>query len=124
MKEKFSGFAVIAFLVSQCIACATTMSVNEVFQNRKSINGKIINVMGVLENQNGVIKICQDFLNEDCINLEYSMEHINRLKANVGKKILLEGIYKEHEYVENDEDLNFIPSRISVLSFLPNNIGT
>lgn len=117
MKEKFTKFAVFAFLVSQCIACATTMGVDEVFQNRKNINGKIINVMGILGKPNEVIMICQEFLNEECINLEYSVEHIDRLTVNIGKKILLEGVYKEHEYVEEDENLNFIPSRISVLSF-------
>ena len=117
MNKKICIFAVIFFIASQCIACSGNISVNDIPKNRKHLNGEIINVKGVLASHGGVIKICQEALNDDCIDLEYTVELSDSLLENVGKKVLLEGIYKEHEYVDTGRGLSFVPSRISVTSF-------
>jgi hypothetical protein len=121
MIEKISRFTVLAFIVSQCVACAASTNLDYVFKNRNQLVGKVITVKGVLVGKGGVIKICKKERRDRCIDLEYTTANKEQLTAQIGNIITFEGIYKEHTYIETKAGLSFIPSRISVLKLLPNN---
>ena len=110
MIEKISRFTVLAFIVSQCVACAASTNLDYVFKNRNQLVGK-----------GGVIKICKKERRDRCIDLEYTTANKEQLTAQIGNIITFEGIYKEHTYIETKAGLSFVPSRISVLKLLPNN---
>ncbi len=121
MIENISRCAVLAFIVSQCVACAASTNLDYVFKNSHQLVGKVITVKGVLVGKGGAMKICKKERSNSCIYLEYTTANKAQLTAQVGEIITFEGMYKEHTYIETDAGLSFIPSRIAVLKLLPNN---
>jgi len=107
-----------SFLISlSLVACSTNLGVNEVFKNRNNLAGKSIVVEGYILNKGLIYNLCETTSDENCIILEYKNEYKKFLKNSVGMRVLANGVYLEHDYVETNNGLNFIPSRLSISSF-------
>jgi len=97
-------------------ACASSTSVNELFKNRLNLAGTDVVVEGVLINQNSTFNLCDSSAAENCVILEYKKDLKVELKSNLGNRLLINGTFLDHDYVEAESGLRFVPSRLSISS--------
>lgn len=97
-------------------ACTSSTSVNELFKNRLNLAGTDVVVEGVLINQNSTFNLCDSSAAENCVILEYKNDLKVELKSNLGNRLLINGTFLDHDYVEAESGLRFVPSRLLISS--------
>ena len=112
-----TAFLLIPF-TALAFSCSSSHNLSGFFKDRHNLIGKNVEVSGVLYEKERMYFLCETHNPDNCVNLELKSSFINRLQTFVGKQVLINGIYLDHDYVENDDSLQFVPSRVSVTSVI------
>ncbi|MFC4701412.1 hypothetical protein ACFO4O_14685 [Glaciecola siphonariae] len=112
---KLKSLLLVITVFLSCFSCAGTNDFDDVLKDRQSIIGKEIKLVGVIRNQDGRKLICSDYDSDNCLDLQFTVDQASRINEFEGYRVELNGVYREHEYLDKDGALRFIPSRILVL---------
>lgn len=113
-----NGFLAVSVFLTTLSSCVVNENVEDIPSNRESYIDKIVSVNGTLRNYESVLSLCTDSVNDSCLPLEIKSEDYDAISHSLGIKVVIKGVYLDHDYKEVNGNLAFIPSRILVNSYI------